>query len=139
MRKCGICSSLVVTAKSSPDFLHKNLGQDILVVVRQERPARTRLQARDAGERVLHFLNGLAGAARDFRDAPLAQRVHEIADDAVFEGFLPAGAFQLEQQAFAQIARADAGRIEGLDDFQDLGNFFHRQAGGRRKVPRPWS
>ena len=120
-------------------LLHENLGQNILVGVRQERPARTRLQARDAGERGLDFLDGLAGAARDFRDAPLAQLVHEVADDAIFEGFLPAGAFQLEQQAFAQIARANAGRIECLDDFQDFGNFFSRAGRWRRKVPRWWS
>ena len=32
--------------------------------------------------------------------------------------FCLAGAFQLEHQAFAQIARADAGRVKGLDDLQ---------------------
>ena len=138
MRRCGICSSLVVTVKSSPLFCTKTSGSDVLVVVRQKGASGTRFQPRDAGERFLHFLHGLAGAARDFGNAPFAQRVHEIAHDAVFEGFLLSGAFQLEQQAFAQIARADAGRVEGLDDFQHLGNFFRRAGWSRRPVPRPW-
>ena len=89
-----------------------------------------RLQPGDAGQRVLHLVHRLAGAAGDFRDAPLAERLHEIADDAVFQGVLLAGAFELEHQAFAQIARADAGRIKGLNDFQHLGDFFRRQIGG---------
>ena len=59
-----------------------------------------------------------AGAAGDFRDAPLAEGFHEFVDDAVFEGFLLAGAFQLEHQALAQVARADARRVESLDHLE---------------------
>jgi hypothetical protein len=90
MRKCGICSSLVVTTKSSPT-LDENLGQNILVVVRQERPARPRFQPPDAGERGLHLVDlgrPVPRAISGMRRLPSSR--HEIADDAVFEGFLPA-------------------------------------------------
>ena len=50
--------------------------------------------------------------------------------DAVFERLFLAGAFQLEQQALAQIPRADAGRIESLNDLQHFKNFFRRQPRG---------
>ena len=121
------------------DFLDEHFGQNILVGVRQEGPAGTRFQTGDAAERILDLLHGVAGAAGDFRDAPFAERVHEIAHDAIFERILPAGAFQLQHEAFAQIERADARRIEGLDDFQHLGDFFRRQVGGSRHFLDAWT
>ena len=139
MRRWGMCSSLVVTTKSSPDFLHEHLGQNVLVGVRQKGAAGTRFQAGDAAQGLLDFLHGVAGAAGDFRDAPFAQRFHEIAHDAVFERFLLAGAFELQHQAFAQIARAHARRIEGLDDLEHFGDFLRRQIGGQPPFPPPWT
>ncbi len=56
------------------------------------------------------------GAARDFRDAALAQGIHKIVDNAVFQGVLLAGALHLQEQTFAQVPRPDARRFEGLND-----------------------
>ena len=93
-------------------FHHKNFRRDVLLDGGQKGAAGPRFQPADAGERFLNFIHRLAGAARDFGDAPFAERIHEIADDAVFERFLQAGAFELEHQAFAQIARPDARRVQ---------------------------
>ena len=100
---------------------------------KKARPGRGSKRA-DAAHGLLRLIDGAAGAARDFRDAPLAQRVHEVAHDAIFERFLPAGAFELQQQTFAQVARTHARRIEGLDYFEDFGDFFRRQIGCRRHL-----
>ena len=43
-------------------------------------------------------------------------------------------AFELEQQAFPQVPRADARRIEGLNDLQHLQDLLRRQAGGGRQL-----
>ena len=43
-------------------------------------------------------------------------------------------ALELEQQAFPQIPRADARRVEGLDHFQHPGNLIRRQPGGGRQL-----
>ena len=94
----------------------------------------TRFQTRDAAHGLLRFFDGAAGAAGNFRNAPLAQRVHKIAHDAIFERFRPAGAFELQQQALAQVTRANPRRIEGLDYFEDVGDFFRRQIGCRRHL-----
>ena len=75
------------------------------------------------------------GAAGDFRDAPFAQRLHELVDDAVFEGVLLAQAFELEHQAFPQIAGADAGRVEGLNHFEHRRDLLRRQHRWPRPVP----
>ena len=48
------------------------------------------------------------------------------------------GAFHLQHQAFAQIARADAGRVKGLNDLQHLENLLRRQARWKRPVLRRW-
>ncbi len=44
--------------------------------------------------------------------------------------FLLAGAFELEHQTFAQIARPDADGVKGLNHFQHLGKFLRCQTGG---------
>ena len=85
----------------------------------------------DAFHRGLDLIHGDAQTARHFRHLPLFERFHEIANDAVLERFLTAGAFQLQHQTFAHVARGHAGRMKGLDDFEDFGNFFGRDAGGQ--------
>ena len=46
----------------------------------------------------------------------LPEILHVVGNDLVFEAVAFAVAFQLNEQAFAQIARADAGRIKALDE-----------------------
>ena len=116
MRRCGTCSLLVVTSHSSPDLLHKHLRQNVLVVVRQERAARARFQMADALDGFLHFIHTRCRARGDLGEPPFAQSIEVLVDDLVFECFLAIGPLQLEQQALAQIARADAGRMKALDD-----------------------
>ena len=111
------------------DFLDENFGQDVLIHVRQKSAARPRFQPPDAAKRGLNVLDFAARAAGDFRDAALAERVHVIANNPVFERILPARAFELQHEAFAQIYRADAGRIEGLDNLDDPGDFLDWQIG----------
>ena len=56
-------------------------------------------------------------------------------DDAAFEAVLPALASELDEQAVAQVFRADAGRIEGLND---AGGGFQASEGdalGRLRSP----
>src|ERR1017187_6606475 len=112
---------------------HENLGCNVLLDDRQKGASGSRFQLANAGERFLDLLHGLAGAARDFGNAPFAERVHEVADDAIFQRLLLAGAFELEHQTFAQIARPDADGFKCLNDLEDFGNFFGRQAGGSRQ------
>ena len=89
-----------------------------MIVVGQKRPAGPRLEIADPRQRLLHVVNRRAQTARDLRDAPFSQGLHEFADDAVFQSVLTPLAFQLQQQAFAQIARADARRMEALNHLQ---------------------
>ena len=55
-------------------------------------------------------------AARDLREAPFAEIVHVIGNDPIFEALLPSVALELNEQALAQVARADARRIKALDE-----------------------
>ena len=57
-------------------------------------------------------------------------------DDLVFEAALSALAFQLNQQTFPQIARADAGRIKALDERKDVLEVFLGNAGVERHLLR---
>src|SRR6185437_15962727 len=54
-------------------------------------------------------------------------------DDAVFKGVFLLAAFQLQHQAFAQVARANTSRVEGLNNLEDFGKFFDRRAGRSRQ------
>jgi len=85
----------------------------------------------DAAHCFLRFVNGAARGVRDFRDAPLAQRVHAIAHDAIFERFLPAGAFELKQQ-HSRKSRAPTPADQRTEPLEDLGCFFRRQTGRSR-------
>ena len=92
--------------------------------------ARAWLQARDSFQRLLHVLHVMFSAAGNFRDSPLAERLHEFINDAIFQGVLLARTLHLQQQTFAQIARADTWRIETLNGLEHLLNLFRRQTGG---------
>ena len=49
---------------------------------------RARFQSRDVLKRILHFIHLGACAPGDFRNASLAERLHEFTNDPVFEGVL---------------------------------------------------
>src|ERR1017187_8776646 len=112
---------------------HEDFRRDVLLDGGQEGASGARLQPADARERVLHVVHGFAGAACDFGNTPLPQRDHVVADDAILQSFLLAGAFQLQHQTLAQVARADTDGFKGLNNLEDFGNFLRRQAGGGGK------
>ena len=100
-----------------------------MIVVRQKGPARAGLHQADACDGVLHVDDVLAGGSSDLGQAPFAQRIHVIADDAVLEGVLPALALELEHQTFAQVARADTDGVKRLHDFENLLDSLLRDGG----------
>ena len=108
-------------------FGHEDFGRDVLLGIRQKGATRPRFKPGDLGERFLNFIHVTAGAARDFRNAALAEGFHEVADNAVFKRFLLGFPLKLEHEALAQVGRTDAGRVEGLNDFEYLGDLFRRQ------------
>ena len=59
-----------------------------------------------------------------------------IGHDPIFEAFLASVAFQLNQKAFAQIARADAGRIKALDEREHELEILLRDSGVHRHLFR---
>ena len=71
---------------------------------------------------VLNFIHLGGGTSCDLRNSAFAQSLHEVPDDAVFEGVLLALTLQLQHEALAEIASRHAGRIECLDDFKHLQN-----------------
>ena len=123
MRRWGMCSLLVETLYSSPDFLHENFGQNVAIIIRQKITSRPGLQMGDVGGDLLRFVDLDAQPARDLRETPFAERFHVIGNDFVFHRILAPGPLQLEQQAFAQIPRADSGRMKGLNDLEALPRF----------------
>ena len=114
--------------------LNEHLRQNVLIVVRQKSPARPRLQVANPPNRFLHLLHGCLQTARDFRNAPFAQRFHEFAYDAVFQSVLLPVAFQLQQETFAQIASAHPRRMKRLNDLQHLQNLFGPDVGRKRQL-----
>lgn len=82
-------------------------------------------------------LGGFLGLARgdaevsgDFWEAAFAEGLEVIAEDPVFEAFLAVSPLQLEHEAFAEVAGADAGRVEGLDGPEDGFDLVRGDAGG---------
>ena len=66
----------------------------------------------------------------------LPKILHVLGDDFVFEAVLFAVAFQLNEQAFAQIARAHARRIKALDEREHVLEIFLGDAGIQRHLFR---
>ncbi len=114
-------------------FDHKDFRQDVLVVVGQESAARARFHEGDAPRGLLHRFGAFVDPAGDFRKAPFAQGLHVIADHAEFEGLLPTFPLQLQQQALAQIARADPRGMKSLNDAQHCQQVFGGDIGGRHQ------
>src|SRR2546423_14955005 len=97
--------------------MDEDLREDVLVVVRQKSATRPWFEPSDSLQGLLNFIDGLAGAAGDFRDAAFAQGIHKITDDPVFETFLLARALELQHETFPQIPATNTRRIEALNDF----------------------
>src|SRR5213075_3162935 len=80
-------------------LLHKDFGENVLIVVGQECATWTGFQTPDSLKSFLDFVNRLAGAPGDFRNATFAKRLHELVDDPILESLLLTGAFDLNHQA----------------------------------------
>ncbi len=78
----------------------------------------------DAGEGGLDLFDADRQAAGDFGELALAQGVHKIADDAVFQGLFLAGPLQLQHQALTEVAGGDAGGMKSLNDLEHRDDFF---------------
>ena len=92
--------------------MHEHFGQKCIdrCPAGNARPGRGSNRAmRSSG--FLHVVDLVARAAGDFGDAPLAQRFHEIADDAVFERVL----FDRSVRVAASGIRADRARRRRAD------------------------
>ena len=74
-----------------------------------------RQQLTDLVARLVDFGRGDIQGLGDVRDAVAAQFVEVVGDDTVAELVLALLPLQLQQQALAQVARADAGWFEALD------------------------
>ena len=66
----------------------------------------------------------------------LPEILHVLGNDLVFEAVAFAVAFQLNQEAFAQIARAHARWIEALDEREHVLEILLRDAGVHRHLFR---
>ena len=86
--------------------------------------------------RFLHLLNGDAHPAGDLGKAPFAEICHVVGDDPYSRLFSFARAFQLDEKALAQVARADARRIKALDEREHELEIFLRDAGIHRHLLR---
>lgn len=75
-------------------------------------------EAADAAGGFVDAFDAGAEGAGDEGVAFAGEVFEVIADDAVFDGFGAGGAFELEEEGFLDVGRADAGRVEGLDEFE---------------------
>src|SRR5579862_239038 len=98
------------------DFLDVHIRQDVVVRVGGEYLARLRVEGGDEVRAPLHLLDGGAEAAGDLREAPFAEVVEVVGDDAVFQRVLLAHATELDEETVPQIPRADADGMKSLDD-----------------------
>jgi len=125
----GIVTLLDDTSVIVARTVNEDLGQNVLVIVGQIRATGTRFQAGDVFQGVLDLINLGAGPAGNLWDPPFAQRLHEVADDAVLESILLVGSLQLQHQAFTQIPGSHPDRVKTLNHFQNLENVFSSNTG----------
>ena len=83
-----------------PRLLHKNLRDDILVVLREKFPAGMRFQMTDALGSLLNCRSIGAKSLGNFGKAPPAQRFQVILYNRIFQRVLLSDPLQLKHQAF---------------------------------------
>jgi hypothetical protein len=107
-----------------------DLGDDEGIVIRGDGEAGAWIEEGDVFGGFLGFTGGDAEVTGDFGEPTFAEGFEVVLEDAVFEGLCLVGTFELEHEALAQIAGADAGRVEGLDDLEDGLDLVRGDAGG---------
>src|SRR5262244_2569450 len=96
-------------------FFDRHVRQDVVLRRLGEYCARSRIELGDIVRAFLNLLDADSYSPRDLRETPLAQILHVIGDDLVFQAVLPSFALELDQQTLAQISRAHARRMKTLD------------------------
>ena len=103
-------------------LLDAHIGHDDAVGVVREAAAGRRVEGADLLDGLLDDVGREAGLAREVGDAAADEELEMIADDARGHGFFAALQRELDEQAVGEAGRADARRIEGL---QQLGGLLH--------------
>ena len=95
-----------------------------------------RIELRNIVRTLLHLFDADAHPSRNFRETPFAQILHVVGNNLVFEVALFSLALELNQQAFAEIARSHAGRIKTLNERKHRFEIILRNAGVERHFCR---
>ena len=82
----------------------------------------------------LEIVDRQSELARDLRDLMVLQRAQVLGDDLLGRRVLEAEMPQLQHQAFLQVARGDANRIEALHHLQDALDLLDRPRSHRRHL-----
>ena len=122
-REIGVVQEDVILAV---DLVDDEIGDDVVV-------ARVRVDEARLGIELLDLVGGLLDVARadaeplgDLAPAVVDQLVEAVANETERHRLLEARLAELQHETFAQVARADARRIEVLDDLQHRLDFRHR-------------
>ncbi|MEY2598791.1 MAG: hypothetical protein RLZZ142_1050 [Verrucomicrobiota bacterium] len=112
----------------APNFFDGDVGQNVVVGVWSEDLSRARVEGGDEVGGALDLFGGDGEAAGDFGEPAFAEVGEEALDDTPLEGALFAEAAELDEQAVAQVASADADGMELLNDFEDALDVFEVDA-----------
>ena len=96
------------------DLVDVDVRDDVDRVVAAVGAARPGVEPADQVGRRRHLLEAGAEQLRQLAEVALLEQVDVVADERAHERMVDAQGVELEQQALAQVARADARRIEGL-------------------------
>ena len=116
------------------NFFHGHIRQDVILRCGGKNLAGARIELGDVVRAFLDLLHANSHPARDLGEAPLAQVLHVVLDDFVFEAVSFSFALELNEEAIAQIARADTGWIKALDEQEHRLEIFLGDAGVERHV-----
>ena len=116
------------------DFLNINVGHDVGRLRTAVVAARLGLEQRDDFSRLPHRFDRHAENLGDFRVAMLFEQIEMVLHDSRRERLFHPEVLQLREQAFAQIARGDSGRIEALQAAEHALDFGGRDFELRRHL-----
>ena len=111
---------------SSPTFLDVDVGLDVDRALVRVLAAGLRIEMLDDLDEALERLHVDRQRLRELHEVALHEHVPVIADDDLDERLVDLEEVELQQQALAKVARADADRIEDLDGLDGLRCFFGR-------------
>src|SRR5664279_603353 len=100
------------------DLVDDEIGDDVVVAGFAVDEPRLRIELRDLVGGVLHVGDADAEALGDLAATVIDQLIEAVADEAIRHRLLETRLAELQEQALAQIARADARRIERLNRAQ---------------------